>query len=405
MQDESKLTPLGKLVVFLFIAGSLYGAYYVLSPAASPNTSGTTGTQAASTVTPIQGGQIPVAEKVSFGIAYGTEKDRWMKAAVEAFKKTPQGANIEINRIPKGSIESAQAILQKDTTVHVWCPASSLEKDQMVSEWVVRYGNDPIIKGEKLALTPLVFVMPLEREKAFLEKYKEISFATVAQAFLEPGGWEGITSGREGNWGSFKFGHTDPRTSNSGVLTLILMAYSFQNKVTGLTKKDVLDPKFRTWLSTFEAGVTKPMPSSTGDMMKEMIMFGVSKYDGVVVYENVAIDYLEAAKGRGLELRITYPKNTIWSDNPYYILDVPWSSPDQRKAAETFLHFLMTDDIQKQALKHGFRPGNLDIQIAGVPDSPFEKNKNIGLKIQGFQLCDPPPSDVLNELRLLWERR
>ncbi len=53
----------------------------------------------------------------------------------------------------------------------------------------------------------------------------------------------------------------------------------------------------------------------------------------------------------------------MWNDNPFYVLDAPWSSKEQRQAAGTFLDFLMTESIQKQSLAHGFRrgkPGDLN---------------------------------------------
>jgi ABC-type sulfate transport system substrate-binding protein len=95
----------------------------------------------------------------------------------------------------------------------------------------------------------------------------------------------------------------------------------------------------------------------------------------------------------------------MWNDNPYYILDVPWSSKDQRKAAEAFLQYLMSDAVQKEALAHGFRPGNTSIPIREVADSPFVLYEKNGLKIEPNQICAPPKAEVLNNLLNVWERR
>ena len=36
------------------------------------------------------------------------------------------------------------------------------------------------------------------------------------------------------------------------------------------------------------------------------------------------------------KLKIIYPPFNIWNDNPYYILNVPWNTPEQRRAAKLF---------------------------------------------------------------------
>ncbi|MCA8919650.1 MAG: hypothetical protein KDB32_11270, partial [Planctomycetes bacterium] len=46
-------------------------------------------------------------EQIEIGIAYGTEKKRWLKEAVEEWKKTPGAQQVKINLIPMGSIEGA----------------------------------------------------------------------------------------------------------------------------------------------------------------------------------------------------------------------------------------------------------------------------------------------------------
>ena len=92
--------------------------------------------------------------------------------------------------------------------------------------------------------------------------------------------------------------------------------------------------------------------------MREMVLRGPSQYDCVIIYENLAIDYLDEARDRWGELHVDYPEPNIWNEHPYYILDVPWSDARQRAAAAEFLKFLMSEPIQKHALEHGFRPGN-----------------------------------------------
>ncbi len=346
--------------------------------------------------TAVLGGGPPV----EIGIAYGTEKQRWLEWAVSEFAKTPDGRRIKINLIPMGSLEGAHALLSGDQRIHVWSPASALYKDIFVQEWQVKYNDNPIWREEPLALTPMVFVVWDERYQAFIQKYKAFSLQTVEQALQAKGGWEEIAHHPE--WGLFKFGHTHPNQSNSGLMTIVLAAYSYHHKTRDLTMKDVLHVGFQQWLEQLERGASG-MSNSTGNMMREMVLKGPSSYDALFVYENVAVDYLKNAEGRWGPLRVAYPEYNAWNDNPYYIINAPWSTPDQRKAAETFLSFLLTEPIQKAALVHGFRPANPNVPVK-FADSPFVVYSGSGVQVDLQKICDPPKAEVVNNLLASWQR-
>jgi len=115
------------------------------------------------------------------------------------------------------------------------------------------------------------------------------------------------------------------------------------------------------------------------------------------------IDYLKNAEGRWGTLHVAYPYQNLWNDNPYYILDAPWVSKEQRQAAETFLTFLLSEPAQMRSLQHGFRPGNPNVPIK-FPESPFIKYQQYGLKIDIPQVCETPKADVIINLLASWQR-
>ncbi len=211
MNGEQKSTFLGRILILLFILGCFYGAYYFFFK--KDKTPGTSSPGSTSSDTRDSGG-----DKVTIGVAYGTEKKRWLEEALEQFKQTEEGKEITVELIPMGSLEGALALIAGDQRIQVWSPASAAYKDVFVQDWQVKYSGDPVVKEENLALTPMVFVMWEERYQAFLKKYKEVSFETIGQALNESGGWEAIAQKPE--WGLFKFGHTHPNQSNSGLITL-----------------------------------------------------------------------------------------------------------------------------------------------------------------------------------------
>lgn len=388
-----RLTWLGQLFVLLFIGACGFGAWALflkkpinVDPAAPAPPSKS-----------FFGGD---STPVEIGIAYGTEKQRWLQWAVEQFAQTADGKKIKVNLIAKGSLEGAQAILAGDQKINVWSPASALYEDVFVQEWQIKQNKAPFVRKEALALSPMIFVMWAERYDAFIAKYKELSFVTIGQGLKEPGGWDGIAKKPE--WGLFKFGHTHPNQSNSGLMTLVLMAFDFHKKNRGLEMKDILNPEFQTWMNGIESATTG-MSNSTGNMMKDMVLRGPSSFDALCVYENVVIDYLKSAEGRWGELRVAYPRQNMWNDNPYYILDAPWSSADQRKAAGAFLDFLLSERVQTESLKHGFRPGNPTVPIK-FAESPFVQYARFGLQIDISNVGQPPKADVINNLLAAWQR-
>jgi hypothetical protein len=246
----------------------------------------------------------------------------------------------------------------------------------------------------------MVFVMWKERADAFTQKFPEVSFQSVSDALHAEGGWEGIAAKPE--WGLFKFGHTHPNQSNSGLMSLVLMCYNYHNKLDGLSRGDVVNPEFQKWLTKLERGVSG-LSNSTGNMMREMVLKGPSSFDALMVYESVAIDFLKNAEGRWGALRVFYPDLNIWNDNPYYVLETEWTTPEHQQAAAIFLQFLMSDRVQLESLEHGFRPGNPRVPVKSA-ESPFVKFQNNGLQVDLLKVCQPPPPDVINELSTFWSR-
>src|SRR6516164_2847505 len=154
--DGPKLTALGRVFVLLFILACLAGAYYMFMGKKSLQAT----KDAASSL--LSGGP-----PVEIGIAYGTEKQRWLEWAVSRFANTSEGKRIKVNLIPMGSLEGAHAILSGDQRINVWSPASAAYKDIFVQEWQVKYNDSPVVREEPLALTPMVFVVWEERYQAF----------------------------------------------------------------------------------------------------------------------------------------------------------------------------------------------------------------------------------------------
>lgn len=386
-------TLLGKFLLFMMIAGCvLGGAWWIMQSKGAAAVAPGTAPGAATG---------PSGPTVAIGVAYGTEKRGWLEWAVTEFATTPAGQGITVELKPFGSLQGAQAVLGGDQTINAWTPASSLAKDMLVNDWQVKRSGDPILSTESLALTPMALVWWRERHQAFAAKFGSTDLKAIATGLQETGGWAAIAKKPE--WGLFKFGHTDPASSNSGLIALVTMGYVFHGKTQALTMADVLDAGFQGWLGGLAAGASGTRNESTGTMMREMILKGPSAYDCLLVYESVAIEHLANAEGRWGALHIDYPAQNFWNDNPYYVLNVPWSTPDQRKAATAFQRFLLSAPAQRQALVHGFRPADPAVPVL-VAGSPFEKHKTNGLRNDIGSLAETPRPEVVQNLLQSWQR-
>jgi ABC-type Fe3+ transport system substrate-binding protein len=358
-------------------------------------------TESRSVAATIPSGPSPaVSDKIEIGVAYGTEKRNWLEWAAREFAASPAGSRIRVNLIPMGSLESAHAILDGDQRIHVWSPASSLYRETLLRDWEAKHGGQPILKEEALALTPMVLVMWKTRYEAYSRKCPEVSLRTFSYAMHAAQGWATIAAKPE--WGRFKFGHTHPNQSNSGLMTLLVLAYEYADRSAGLTVTDIMTAEFQEHLTRFGTGVAG-LSNSTGNMMKEMTLKGPTSYDALMVYESVAIDYLESAKGRWGPLQVVYPKHNLWNDNPYCILSTKWTTAEHQQAAETFLKFLMSPPAQQRALDHGFRPGNPAVPVNG-DQSPFVRFADCGLRVEIPEVCEVPSWDVVQNLQQAWIR-
>ena len=267
------------------------------------------------------GNALPTPTQVThIRFLYSTEKKAWLVEALGRFRH--DHPEIAVDTVEKGSLDMVQALLDQGERPTLLSPADDVALNLLTSDWKQKTGADLIAtdgadKPQPLVLTPLVLVAWDDRATALAGKDKALTFRHLHDAIENPKGWPG--AGGKADWGFVKLGHTNPTRSNSGLQALILMAYEFQKKRSGLEVKDVLDEKFQAFMKGIEKGVPK-FGDSTGTFMEEMVLYGPSKYDVVVTYENLAIQHIPNAIGRWGNLRVFYPPQTMWSSHPIAVL-------------------------------------------------------------------------------------
>jgi hypothetical protein len=364
-------------------------------------------------VTPVPevAGAVPAASvnranAVQIRFMYSTEKKAWLSEALVQFGR--EHPEIAVTTVEKGSLDMVQALVDKAEQPTLISPADEVALNLMVSDWRQKNGSDLVAadgedKPLPLVLTPLVLVAWDDRAAVLSAKDKGLTFGALREAIENPKGWLG--AGGKADWGFVKMGHTNPTRSNSGLQALILMAYEFHNKRSGLEVSDLLDEKFQGYLKAIEKGVPK-FGDSTGSFMEEMVLYGPSKYDVVVTYENLAIQHIPNAQGRWGNLRVFYPAQTMWSNHPVAILNGSWVTTEQRQAARTLIAFLREKPQQRRALALGFRPANPEVAVIS-PDgtSPFKSAEAFGVRADLGSVVEPPAGPIIRNLMELWSRQ
>lgn len=349
----------------------------------------------------------PKGAKVTLDFLYTTEKERWLKGALEEFAKARPDIYVKARGV--GTIESIRLITEGKETPVAWSPADEVAINLLDTEWSLQKGAPIVDRAEDVApqplvITPLVVIAWEERAKALAKAGTgdPADWAVIHQLATNPKGWLGV--GASAEWGFVKLGHTAPNTSNSGLQALILMAYGFHGKSAGLVQADILDEKFQKWLKEIETAVGK-FGNSSGTYMRDMVLFGPSKYDLIWNYESVAISEMAAAQGRWGNLSVYYPKPTLWSNHPFVVLKSAAATPEQREAAKVLRDFLLSVPIQQRALDAGFRPANPDVKVLTAdPNNPWNRLKPFGIRVDIPPTAEPPSGEVTRLLLETWRR-
>ncbi len=357
---------------------------------------------------------VPPPQPIIVDLLYSTEKAAWINEAVSRFQASGtrvDGRPIQLELSKSGSREMYLAVLDGDAQPDLISPASMLQISLLQDLSAARTDrfDAPVVDRTKsetcrpVLNTPVVLVAWKNRADVLWgdspdgELWLRLHDAVTKETWNAYGHPE---------WGFIKFGQTNPLKSNSGFQTFLLMTYNYAGKTSGLSNDYVLDSDYQDWYREFGRNVTK-FGDSTGTFMEEIVAYGPSRYDIVAVYEATAIEHIENAVARyGSSyggLRVIYPPVTSLSDHPFCVLQADWVTPEEARAAQVFLDFLTSREIQQLALRHGFRPvhDTISLDEAGSPFPRYEAN---GVQLGLPDEVEVPPGNVLNTMLEFWAR-
>jgi Ca-activated chloride channel family protein len=296
-----------------------------------------------------------------------------------------------------------QDILNGSIKPDIWSPAGSVWLTLLNQQWQQKNGSN--ITGTSandtpsLVSSPVVIAMWKPEAEALGWPNKPIGWGDIAQLSTNPRGWAAYG---HPEWGDFKFGHTHPDYSNSGLDAIIAENYAALGKVRGLTTDDVNNSSTKDFVSNVESSIIH-YGDSTGFFAAEMFGKGPNYLSAAVMYESLVVEANEGKKYPHLAYPVVaiYPKEgTFLSDHPFAIPQASWVTPAKKAAALAFRDFLLAPAQQQKALQYGFRPTSSTIAVASPVDSTHGVDPS-----QPTTLLQVPSADVLNAIRTSWDQQ
>jgi Ca-activated chloride channel family protein len=331
--------------------------------------------------------------------AYSSEKQPWIDPLAARFnseKHTLPGDNrpIYITAQVWDSGTAEHDIATKTFQPTVWSPSTSLWKSVLNYEADTELGGSNPGDGDPLLLNPVVLAMWKPMAQALGWPSKPIGLKDVLDLNANPKGWGSVG---HPEWGPFKYAHTNPDVSSTGLSMVTAEFYAGAGKTTDLTEADVNDPKVQDFVKSIEQSIVHY--SATTTIFKSNIKAGGISYISAIALEEQTVIDLNKNGGMPTPLVAIYPKEgTFWHDNPYIILKGAWVTDDQRKAATMFKDYLLQTDSQQAALALGFRPANTSVSYR---TDPFTAANGVDTDQPKTTLQVPQPR-VLVDVKNAW---
>ncbi len=342
----------------------------------------------------------PRADEIQLSFSYGSEKQKWIEDVTAAFNasnaRTSGGKRITVKAVPKGSGECLDDVLSGRVQDDLTSPASGIFIKQANAQSRAATGGDVVGATQSLLLSPVVIAMWKPMAEAIGWGKKPIGWADILALARDQKGW---ASYGYPQWGTFKFGHTHPLYSNSGIISLVAENYAATGKVRGLTAADVSAPKTQAFVKGIEDSVVH-YGSSTGFFGRRLFDSGPQYLSAAVLYESMVVEsYSPSQPAMPFPVVAIYPREgTFWSDHPVGMIERPWVTPERKEAAQIYIHYLLSKPQQDKALGYGFRPGSTEVAL----DAPIDAAHGVD-PAQPRTTLEVPPAEVIALIEKQWD--
>lgn len=348
------------------------------------------------------------SEPVRVSVVSALAVEAWINEAAKQFnaqKPTIEGRPIQVQVTGMDGL-AAMGRFERDEMQPLptaWIPDSRYLVELVNATFKTKLGRDVFLTDGEYRARPIaisLFAWGIYRSRAeALEKtFNKIDWATIHDAAIQPGGWREL--GGKGEWGYFKLIVPHPRKNIGGLAAMVSAAGEYYDKP-DISVEDVTNPAFQKWLKELMGSVSDY--SSLGAYPGEnLALFGYSAGDGGQLLESDLLINMAGSMNRWEPLRIIYPKYVTWFDFPFTIWMGPETTALEKNAALEFEKYLLSKEVQTQAIGYGLRPVSGQISV-DQPGSPFAEWRDNGVTpvVERATAMRNPSRDVLLAL-LRW---
>jgi hypothetical protein len=288
----------------------------------------------------------------------------WVQDAARKFnleQRTLEGQPIHVTITPMDGLVAKGRYEQEemDPLPTALIPDSRYLVELVNAVYKERLGRDVFLtdgeyRARPLATSLLTWGIYDSRAGVLEEEYGEISWNTIHDAAIASGGWGEL--GGENDWGFFKLAIPSPRKSVSGLQAMVAAAGEYYGK-TNISVEDVTDPEFQAWLGE----IMSSMSDLSGGTYTaaDLALFGYTTGDAGLLLESDLLVNMQGLQTRWAEpMRIVYPEYVTWFDFPFTVWMGPETSALEKNAALEFEQYMLSEEIQREALAYGLRPAN-----------------------------------------------
>ena len=347
-------------------------------------------------------------EPVKVTIVAALSVEPWVNAAATRFNEQDpalDGHPVQIEVIGMDGLAAMGRYEREemDPFPTAWIPDSRYLVELVNATYKTKLGRDVFLtdgeyRARPIAISLFAWGIYESRATALDDTYGDINWLTIHDAAIAPGGWQDI--GGSGEWGYFKLIVPHPRKNIGGLAAMVSAAGEYYDKP-DINVEDITDPEFQAWLKELMGAVSDY--SSLGAYPGEnLALFGYSAGDGGQLLESDLLINLAGSMNRWEPLRITYPKYVTWFDFPFTVWIGPETTAVEKNAALLFEDYLLSPEIQAEAVSYGLRPVGSSVTV-DQPNSPFTEWEANGVtaQVERATAMRNPDRDVLLAL-LRW---
>ena len=397
-------SPVGAIVavvVILLLAGILFKMFGGHKSTGSPVASAVSAGPAAADFgsAPAAGAQGDPPVHPGDALMYFERSDeKWLRAAADDFNKQ-HAAQPQIVLDFRGSREGKQDILYGRGKPVIWNPADTYWVDKLNMDWrnptVGKHAEDVVGDSKTILSTRLVLVFWDDRAKVLSSAMNGPNYRGKTWQLLYDIATQGWSkAGGPSSWGKLKLAQTDPTKSNSGQSALALMFAEYTKSNPGAAPSSAGFMKFMKGVE----GSVPHFDETTSKSLETMLKGSHDDIDGAVCYETNALAAVDGHK----DIRIVYPSPTVAINFPAAVIKASWVDAGETQLANEFIDYLLTSDVQKQALQYGFRPALTDMR--SDVDNAFSSGDRgaAGFTLDPTTVDRPVSTRIVDDLLFQW---